>query len=243
MNKNNSLNENFFTLLNNNNDLIESYDNETLSKIDDNLVNKGIDYLEQISRQVVSKDNSVNELTENTSLYYRYIYSIFMALLIILILGIVTYLKSAFNISENTYLLIIIFIILTYIFYVMYLFNIMYVKDSINKILHFFRTGRFEIGTVKLGNMPKSVYMQQLCKKRQELEDVLDEEDFEKIDPKSLSKTDYLANITNTNNAYVYNDNTAPNLQLYPRPTSNKFMIYNADSNLNESPYTNTNRL
>ena len=44
----------------------------------------------------------------------------------------------------------------------MYLYNIMYAQDSINKVFNFIRTGQFELGTVKFGQIPQPVYIQQL---------------------------------------------------------------------------------
>ncbi len=247
--------ETFFNLLNPNQEnnindsmLIEHYNTtESINKIStyqDNEINNGIQFLETSEKQIVSKNNSINEVNENTSLLYNYIYTIFITILVIIILGIITYLKSVLNINENTYMILIIFTILSYLFYVMYLFNIMYAQESINKIMNFIRTGSFELGTVNLGKVPQSVYIQQLCKKQKALATAtLQEEDNEILikDGKSLAS---IPNVDDKNH-YFYNDNNAPKQQLYPiiKNSDASYAIEIVDSDINRRNIINTSRL
>jgi hypothetical protein len=90
----------------------------------------------------------------------------------------------------------------------------MYVKNSITKIITFFRTGRFEINSVTLGKLPTSAYVQELCKKKKALkQNIMEEEDSES---NMLKSGKYKAKIPNTtNNAYFYNDKTTKNNKLF----------------------------
>ncbi len=234
--------ETFFNLLNPN---IEHYNSSTafdrISEINDIQINAGLENLEYSEKQIVSKNNSINELNNNTSLLYNYIYSIFITILVIIILGIITYLKNVLNINENMYMTLIILTLLSYIFYIMYLFNVMYIQDSINKIINFIRTGRFEFGEIKLGKIPQSVYIQQLCKKKKALE-ALEEED-QNMNSKLMNGSKFLDSINTDNDAYFYNDGNAPKQQLLPNVTNNKFEIYNVDADMNRRNLIKTTRL
>ncbi len=215
---------------------------DKISTINDALININNRELEFSEKQVVSKNNSIDEINNNTSLLYNYIYSIFITILVIIILGIITYLKNILNINENMYMTLIILTLLSYIFYIMYLFNIMYIQNSINKIINFIRTGRFELGEIKLGKVPQSVYIQQLCKKKKALEAL--EEEGENINSKLMSGSKFLASIPATdNNAYFYNDGNAPKHQILPNVSDNKFAIYNVDADMGTRSLIKTTRL
>ncbi len=234
--------ETFFDLLHPEKKLnIEHYDDNTsvqiISNINDAIMNNGLNELENSKKQIISKNNSIYELQQNTSLIYNYIYSIFLFIFVIILLGIITYLKV--KMSQNMYQILIIFVILSYIFYVMYLFNIMYVKDGISKIIHLIRYGRFESEKVILNKLPQSLYMKELCKKKKSLE-IAEEDDIYSL----MKKGTYKPPIPNTkNNAYVYNDNNAPNLQLYPEPKGDKFKINYVDSDEQSKEFVKTMRL
>ena len=230
--------ETFFNLLNQD-DSIEHY-NETessrkISDYQDNQMNIGLQYLENSEKQIISKNNSIHEINNNTSLLYNYIYTIFITILVIILLGVITYLKNVLNINENMYMTLIFLTLLSYIFFIMYLFNIMYTKDSIQKIINFIRTGRFEFGEITLGKLPQSVYIQQLCKKKKALESTSFEES------KSVSP---IPNIDDKNH-YFYNDNNAPKQQILPNISNNdaKFVIYNVDADISNRQFLNTSRL
>lgn len=235
--------ETFFHLLN---PIQENYSTDEslkiLSDINDDEINTGLLFLESSQKQIISKNNSINEINNNTSLLYNYIYSIFITILIVIILGIVTYLKNVLNMNESIYMTLVILIIVSYIFYIFYLFDIMYVQNSINKILTFFRTGQFEISAPTLGKLPYSVYVQELCKKKKALAQTnLQEEDDS--ESSMLKNGKYKPTIPNkTNNAFFYNDNNAPNLQYFPVVTNSKFSIINVDSD-NKDNIRKTNRL
>ncbi len=228
--------ETFFNLLNPNKENYENKEShEILSNINDTIINNGLVYLEDSQKQIISKNNSINELNNNTSLLYNYIYSIFITILVLIILGIITYIKNTLN--ENIYMTLVILVILSYLFYIMYLFNIMYVQNSVNKILTFIRTGQPEVGKITLGKLPKSAYIKELCKKKKALETNTENSSNIKKDTSSELSTKY------KNDAYYYNDNNAPKQQLYPAVKSNKFMIYNVDSDDNSRTFIKTSRL
>lgn len=238
--------ETFFNLLN----PVEHYNDKEaikiISDINDATMNAGISFLENSQKQIISKNNSINEIDNNTSLLYNYIYSIFITILVVIILGIITYLKNVLNMNEYMYMTLIVLVIVSYIFYIFYLFNIMYVQNSINKILTYLRTGRFEVSTITLGKLPQSVYIQELCKKKKALEQTnlqqIGQED--NSESSMLKNGTYKANIPNkVNDAYFYNDNNAPNLQYYPLVTSNKYSILNVDADITMPSVRNTNRL
>ncbi len=237
--------ETFFNLLNPNNN-IEHYSineaSQILSNINDAEINSGVQLLETSQKQIISKNNSIDELNNNTTLLYSYIYSIFITILVVIILGIITYLKNILNINENMYMILVLFVIISYICYIFYLFDIMYVKNSITKIITFFRTGRFEINSVTLGKLPASAYVQELCKKKKALkQNIMEDEDSES---NMLKSGKYKAKIPNTtNNAYFYNDNNAPNLQYSPVVTNSKFSIINVDADNVKDSKRLTNRL
>ncbi len=235
--------ETFFNLLN---PIHETMDNNQatalISNINDAQINSGIGFLEDLQKQIISKNNSIQELDNNTSLLYNYIYTIFITILIVIILGIITYVKNILNISESMYMTLVILVILSYVFYIFYLFNIMYVQDSINKIITFIRTGRFEISGVTFGKLPHSTYVQELCKKKKALPSIYTEED--NSESGMLKSGNYKAKIPDTiNNALFYNDNNAPNLQYFPVVTGNKFSIVNVDSDSTTNSVRNTTRL
>ncbi len=237
--------ETFFTLLNpeeNIEHLTLAEDSiQKISIIDDINVNMNINNLETTQKQIISKNNSIDELTNNTSLLYNYIYTIFITILVIIVLGIITYLKSILNINENMYMTLIILTLLSYIFYILYLYNIMYVKDSINKIINFIRTGRFEIGKIKFGKVPQSVYIQQLCKKKEALIQLYEEED-NNIHSKLINGKELIKTLPE-NNGYYYNDNNAPKQQMLPLVTSSTFSIYNVDADNNSKAIVKTTHL
>ncbi len=240
--------ETFFQLLNTDGrdtDKIKEDYTDILSQIQDNEINYGVQFLENSEKQIISKNNSIDELNKNTSLLYNYIYSIFITILVVILLGITTYLKNVLNISENMYMVLVTFILASYLFYIFYLFNIMYVQNSIDKILVFFRTGRFEINKVTLGKVPHSVYVQELCKKKKALtQPDLEEEDTS--ESSMLKNGKYKAKIPNTtNNALFYNDNNSPNQQIFPviNDKDAKFKIYNVDADISMRQTYNTSRL
>ena len=244
--------ETFFNLLN----PVEHYNDQQaikiISDINDSTMNVGISFLENSQKQIISKNNSINEIDNNTSLLYNYIYSIFITILVVIILGIITYLKNVLNMNEYMYMTLIVLVIVSYIFYIFYLFNIMYVQNSINKILTYLRTGRFEVSTITLGKLPQSVYIQELCKKKKALEQtklqhtesIFGTNEEDNSESSMLKNGTYKANIPNkVNDAYFYNDNNAPNLQYYPLVTSNKYSILNVDADITMPSVRNTNRL
>lgn len=239
--------ETFFNLLNTNQDNFSTQQSlDIISKINDAEISTGVGFLESSEKQIISKNNSINEINNNTSLLYNYIYSIFITILVVIILGIITYLKNVLNMSESMYMTLIILVLVSYIFYIFYLFDIMYVQNSINKILTFFRIGQFEISVPTLGKLPHSVYIQELCKKKKALAQTNLQQVGEEDDSESsmLKKGKYKPNIPNrTNNALFYNDNNAPNLQYFPVVTSNKFSIINVDADSNIRNIRNTTRL
>lgn len=239
--------ETFFNLLN---PIHENYSTtealQILSNINDNEINDGVGLLENTEKRIISKNNSIDEINNNTSLLYNYIYSIFITILVVIILGIITYLKNVLNMNESMYMILIILILVSYIFYIFYLFDIMFVQNSINKILTFLRTGKFEISVPTLGKLPHSVYVQELCKKKKalaqsNLQQVVEEDNSESS---MLKNGTYKANIPNkVNDALFYNDNNAPNLQYSPVISSNKFSIVNIDADSNMSSMRTTSRL
>jgi hypothetical protein len=239
--------ETFFNLLNTNPENFTPQESlNIISQINDAHISAGIDFLESNEKQIISKNNSIDEMNNNTSLLYNYIYSIFITILIVIILGIVTYLKNVLNMSESIYMTLVILIIVSYIFYIFYLFDIMYVQNSINKILTFFRTGQFEISAPTLGKLPHSVYVKELCKKKKALAQTNLQQVGEEDNSESsmLKKGTYKPTIpTKTNDALFYNDNNAPNLQYFPVVSTNKFSIINVDADSNIRSVRNTNRL
>lgn len=242
--------ETFFNLLNTNQENFNASDYNTtnslskISKYQDNEINSGIQYLETSEKQIVSKNNSINEVNENTSLLYNYIYTIFITILVIIILGIITYLKNVLNMNESMYMILIILTILSYVFYIMYLFNIMYVQESVNKIINFIRTGRFEIGGINLGKVPQSVYIQELCKKQKVLKSVTSEENNNEMLIKNNKSLAPIPNVDDKNH-YFYNDNNAPKQQLYPviKNKDAQYGIENVDADMNIRNIINTSRL
>jgi hypothetical protein len=227
---------------------LEHYNNtqaiNKISEINDNIINNGVQFLEASEKQIVSKNNTINEVNNNTSLLYNYIYTIFITILVIIILGIITYLKQVLNLNENMYMVLIVLTILSYIFYVMYLFNIMYTQESINKIFNFIRTGQFELGPINLGKVPQSVYIQQLCKKRKALETTTQQDS---TDSSLINNNVFKAPRPNVDdkNALFYNDHNSPKQQLFPViPTKDiKYMIHNVDADISKRQLIPTSRL
>ncbi len=250
-NKNENELETFFNLLNPNtteSENMEHYNNNEasvkISEINDNIINDGVQFLETSEKQIVSKNNTINEVNNNTSLLYNYIYTIFVTILVIIILGIITYLKQILNLNENMYMVLIILTILSYLFYIMYLFNIMYTQESINKIFNFIRTGQFEFGAVTLGKVPQSVYIQQLCKKQKALETTSQQDS---TDSSLINNSVFKAPRPNVDdkNALFYNDHNSPNQQLFPViPVQDiKYMIHNVDADISRRQLIPTSRL
>jgi hypothetical protein len=246
--------ETFFNLLNPNAiseeyNTLEHYNNtqaiNKISEINDNIINDGVQFLETSEKQIVSKNNTINEVNNNTSLLYNYIYTIFVTILVIIILGIITYLKQILNLNENMYMVLIILTILSYLFYIMYLFNIMYTQESINKIFNFIRTGQFELGPINLGKVPQSVYIQQLCKKQKALETTSQQDNS--TDSSLINNNVLKAPRPNVDdkNALFYNDHNSPKQQLFPViPTKDiKYMIHNVDADVSKRQLIPTSRL
>ncbi len=198
------------------------------------------DVLKSIETQIVVKNDAIHELQNNTDQMYRFIYAVVIGIFVIFILGIFTYVKSILQLSNNIYMLFVGIILFSYVLYIMYIYDFMYMKDSINKILNFIKYGKFEITPkINFNLLPKSVYNDILCKKRaaQRNPNVVSDEESKNLS--SLSSTIKLNNYNNLptgeESTYYYNDGDAPKLLMYPtRPPSTQYgdIVY-PDSNRN----------
>jgi hypothetical protein len=227
-------------------DMDEKY--EILSKINDYEMNNMFNELDMTERKVVIKNNSIDEINKSTDLIYNYVYIILMGVFVLIIITFLFYTlnnKNNSNSNNNNnnvlYKIFISFILLSYIFYIMYLLNIMFVKESIDKIIHFFRTGRFEINISKMEPLPRDNYLKQLCLKRKALKKKPENNDSNN-NVELISASSLLSTIPE-NNAYYYNDNNAPKQQLYPQLSSSNQAIHFVDSNYNQRSYAFTSRL
>ena len=66
-------------------------------------------------------------------------------LLIIFILGIFTYAKNILQLNQKIYFLFVFLILFSYVIYIMYIYDFMFMKDSIDKILNYIKYGKFFI--------------------------------------------------------------------------------------------------
>ncbi len=200
-------------------------------------INNNDDILKSVESQIVIKNDAIYEVQNNTDQMYRFIYTIVIGIFVIFILGIFTYVKNILQLSNNVFMLFVGIIIFSYVMYIMYIYDFMYMKDSINKILNYIKYGKLEI-TPKINNnlLPETTYHNNLCKKRAAQRNPIIVSEEESNNTSSIKKTNNYTNLPiNEDNIYYYNDGDAPKLLMYPTipPSTQYGEIYYPDSNRN----------
>lgn len=196
----------------------------SLEKVYLDETNKNTHKLSTNELEIITKNNAIHELEESTDKTYKAIFSISMFIFTIVILIILTLAKSLAGLGDSVYMTLVIVIVVGYLLYLLYIFNTFYVKDSMDKLFHFIRTGRFEINSVEIGKINNKTYIQEQCRKKKELGYYDTDEGAYEEDPGSAN--DLLARLGN-NNRHYYNDGNSPKKQLYPTKfDSNQYIVY-----------------
>ncbi len=171
--------------------------------------------------EIITKNNALHELEESTNTTYKSIFAISMFIFTIVILAVISLAKSLVGLGDNVYMLLVIFVVFSYVIYTLYMFNAFYVKDAIDRLLGL---RNIDVQTIHIGKMDKSTYIQEQCRKKKELGyyDVDSGVYEEDVTPTG----DLLARI-GSNNRYYYNDGNSPKKQLYPTKfESNQYIVY-----------------
>jgi hypothetical protein len=195
---------------------------EALIELSSDDVNNNDNILKSIETQVVIKDDSIREVQNETDQIYKFIYTIFIGIFILIILGIFTYVKNILQLNNNIYMLFVIIIIFSYVIYIMYIYNFMYMKDTTNKILNFIKYGKVELtNKVDFNLLPTSIYKDNLCKKRtaEMNPNVVSNTTSSNISSSSsnnIQSNNYRNLPTGEEGTHFYNDGDAPKLLMYP---------------------------
>ncbi len=183
----------------------------------DNILEKD-NILDNVESKITSNKLSVQELTNNTEETYRIIYVIFITILVLVLLGVFTYIKNILSMSDKIYMTFVAFILVSYLFYIMYLYNWMYAKDSINKLNNYIKYGKFDVDINIDLKMPLSMYVANECKKRNALKNakiVSEDEDIEE-ESRFIKSSDFRKKLPDNRDVGFYNDGDAPKLLAYP---------------------------
>ncbi len=196
----------------------------SLDKVYIDETNKNTQKLSTNELEIITKNNAIHELEESTDKTYKAIFSISMFIFTIVILAVLTLAKSLAGLSDSVYMSLVTVIVVGYLLYILYLFNAFYVKDSVDKLARFIRTGQFELKTIEIGNLNKKTYIQEQCRKKKELGYYDTDEGAYEEDPGSAN--DLLARL-DKNNRHYYNDGNSPKQQIYPTKfDSNQYIVY-----------------
>lgn len=222
---------------------------DQLNQIYTSDLNKKDYVLKRLESKITSNNVSHREVEEDTNRLYKIIYVIFMTVFVLVILGIFTHIKNALSLSNKVYMLFVSLILMSYLFFIMYLYNWMYVKDSTNNLLHFVKYGTFDqkfefsLG----GDLPHDVYVKDLCRKKaaQTNPVVVSENPEEEEASKFIKSSAFRKSLPDNRDVHFYNDGNAPKLMMYPTstPESDYGMIYYPDSNSNRREYERTYQL
>ncbi len=211
------------------NETLENFEGSTNEVLDNVLmyqINTVTQDLAGKELDVIVKTNAIQDVQNDTNKLYKHIYVIIMGILVVVVLGVVTFMKPFM--TDKVYKYIIMIVLLSYFFYILYLYNIMYVQDGINKIITFLQTGKIDISAeIDLNKVPKNVYLQQLCQKKRSLEDSQSSDEnndsqSSTLDSMDSSRAKELLDKIGPNDKYFYNDNNAPKQQLYPTKFDDK---------------------
>jgi hypothetical protein len=208
-------------------DLMERFTSRTatnsLDKVYLDETNKNAQILSKDELEIITKNNAIHELEENTDKTYKSIFSITMFIFTIVILAVLTLAKSLANLSDSIYMTLVYVIVIAYVLYTLYIFNAFYVKDAMDRILGLRKIDVSGL-QIHVGKMDKRTYIQEQCRKKKKLGyyDINSGVNEEDVTPTG----DLLARIGN-NNRYYYNDGNAPKKQLFPTKfDSNQFIVY-----------------
>ena len=197
---------------------------DSLEKVYLNEVNETTAKLSKDELAIITKKNAIHELEESTDKTYKSIFAISMLVFTVVVLGILTLAKSLAGLSDGIYMTLVTLVLVSFLLYILYLFNAFYVKDAIDRILGI---KNIDIQTVTLGKLDKRSYIQEQCRKKKELgyyDDDMEGSYAYEEDPGSAN--DLLARIGN-NKRHYYNDGNAPKKQLFPTQyESNQYIVY-----------------
>lgn len=205
--------------------------------------------LEEKQREINARDVILQTTHDETSNLYLAIYTILVGIFVAVLISAVTAAKTI--IGERLYRVLFWILIISYVIYVIYIYDLFFVKDSIQQILNYIKYGRIEIGkvdlTVRLEN--GSSYAQRQCAMKKAEEDknkpmvVTKEDDEGPVANPSAFITDFTRPNGSSEADHVYYRDTHSTIQrVYPTTTGSQ-NVYYPDQNNRVLYQTPTSRL
>jgi hypothetical protein len=233
--KSNPLLESILHLRTVNREPFDTMDSQTTvnSHYNDQLFSKD-SILQSIESKITSNRLSVYELEESTQSMYKRVYAIFVGVMVVILIGLMGGIRSR---SEKVYMVSVAFILFSYVLYLFYFFNWMYVRDGIQNIRNALMIGKIDTAKINLNPLPQQLYMDDLCRKKKAamnpkiVSSQKSEEEEDEKDTRFISSSAFRKSLPDNRDVLFYNDGDAPKLLQYPTkvPKTDYGMIYYPD--------------
>ncbi len=232
--KSNPILESILHLRTVNHEPFENIDSETTinNHYNDELFSKD-SILQSIESKITSNRLSIHELEESSESMYKTIYAILVGVMVVILVGLMSGLRSR---SEKAYIFSVAFILFSYVLYLFYLYNWMYVRDGIQKLRNRLMIGKIEVKTPNLNPLPQQLYVEDLCRKKKaamnpKVVSSTPSEEEEEEPSRFITSSAFRKSLPDNRDVLFYNDGDAPKLLQYPTktPETNYGMIYYPD--------------